>query len=242
VLAALSLAAALPTSSPSPSRRERDASDASRSSRRASAVTAALLVAVVAVDALAGGGSAAVRGDPSTDSAPPLATLLRHDEGPTQPPPPPSPSRAGAVAGRAAPAPLDAYLVTSVHDCASNLDALDLLARDAIAPRIRLAAALVVPARHHGDSRATDRATRADEDALRSVREAIAARGLPVPSVRPLDAPTALLLRRIGYRTTPFLVVVDSAGTLRFATPPALTFAGYRGLARTLTAIAADTP
>ena len=198
-----------------------DASGRRRAARRAIAL--AVLAAVVALAALAGA-PRPTRHLLAPDPAPPLAALLRGDRRPP-------------TAGDSAPAPLDAYLVTSVRDCASNLGALDLLAREAIAPRIRLAAALVVVPRQLGDARATH----TDSSAIRTVREAIAARGLPIPEVRALDPATALLLRRIGYRSTPFLVVLDSAGALRFAMPPSLSFTDYRHLAHTLAALAGET-
>ena len=198
-----------------------DASGQRRAARRAIAL--AILAAVVALDALAGAPRPTHR-LLASDPAPPLAALLRGDRRPP-------------TARDSAPSPLEAYLVTSVRDCASNLGALDLLAREAIAPRIHLAAALVVVPRQHDDARAPH----ADSSAIRTVREAIAARGLPMPEVRPLEPATALLLRRIGYRSTPFLVVLDSAGALRFATPPSLSFADYRHLAHTLAALAGET-
>ncbi|HET7458691.1 MAG TPA: hypothetical protein VFJ74_13675 [Gemmatimonadaceae bacterium] len=192
--------------------------------RRRTFAAAALLATVVALDAL--GGSPAGRTLHSlvpldAASPPPLATLLHAD----------SPShRRGST-----PATLDAFLVTSPRDCASNLDALDLLAREDVAPRVRLAAALVAIPRQQRAAHATVN----DTAAIRTVREAIAAHGLPIPPVRALDPATAQLLRQMGYRTTPLLVVLDSAGTLRFATPPARSFAEFHGLARALAALAA---
>jgi hypothetical protein len=189
---------------------------------------AALLVAVVALDALAGGPRSSLNplATQHDDPAPALATLLRRGLPPVA---------STAASHSAAPAPLDAYLVTSPRDCVSNLGALDLLARESIAPRIRLAAALVTaPSRQHDDARAS--AT--DDAALGAVRDAIAARDLPVPPVRVLDPPTAALLRRMGYHSTPFLVVLDSAGSLRFASASARSFADYQDLARTLAALA----
>lgn len=207
------------------------AAASSAATGRRSAVVA-LLALVVALDALAGGRPLATHPAlPVEPEALPLATLLgRHG---------PTPARSDSAS--TTPARLEAYLVTSARDCSANLGMLDLLAREAIAPRIHLAAALVVTSRQHADAHAT----LADSSAIRTVRDAIAARGLPTaglppPDVRALDPPTALLLRRVGYRSTPFLVVLDSAGALRFATPPSLSFADYRRLAHTLAAIAGD--
>jgi len=198
-----------------------DASASAAAAGRRSAVVA-LLALVVALDALAGGPPASVRHALAPEPAPTLATLLGGHDRPAGPRPTTPPTR------------LEAYLITSARDCSSNLGALDLLARDAIAPRIRLAAALVVEPRQHDDAPAT----RPDSAALRTVREAVTARGLAAPAVRALDPATALLLRRIGYRSTPFLVVLDSAGALRLAAPPPLSFDDYRHLARTLDVLA----
>lgn len=196
-----------------------------RSALGAVPAVAALLTAIAAIDAIAGGRSLADFTGAPRDATPRLASLLRRSEMP-------------AARRDSDHAPLEAYLVTSSRDCASNLGALDLLARETIAPRIRLVAALVTPSRHHGDRHTSV----ADSTALRIVRETVAAHDLPMPPpiIRTLDAPTEGLLRAIGYRSTPFLVVLDSAGRLRFGASSSRSFAEYQELTRALTALAAQ--
>ena len=69
--------------------------------------------------------------------------------------------------------------------------------------------------------------------------------GQPIPTF--LGAPTLQPGAARYFRFKPenagcSLVIVDSAGTLRFATPPSLSFDEYHGLAHALAALAGSTP
>ena len=97
--------------------------------------------------------------------------------------------------------PLIAYLVVRAEDCESHLELLRQLERPAIARRTDRGGAVVIGA------------ARAAAPAF-----ALLARELPGVRARRATWGELRLLRRLGYRRTPVLLVLDaSTGSVRFA-------------------------
>src|SRR5690606_2019301 len=103
--------------------------------------------------------------------------------------------------------PLVAYLIARAGDCESHYELLRHLQRPSIARTTRTGGALLVGSR-----------TAVRESAARLHRE------LPSVAARRMSVLERRLLWRIGYRSTPMLVVFDvSSGHVRFAAPAPLT-------------------
>lgn len=97
---------------------------------------------------------------------------------------------------------LSAHVVFQLADCPSTLAFLEILEHPTLLDRIRLADLLLI-----GEKRDLPAAARA-------LRGTATGRPLLVAS-----ATTRRGLRRLGFRRTPFLLVEDAAGVIRFASP-----------------------
>jgi hypothetical protein len=116
--------------------------------------------------------------------------------------------------------PLIAYLVVRANDCESHFDLLRQLQRPSIARTTEMGGALLIGTRQS-----------ARHAVMRLHRE------LPSVAARPASMLERRLLWRIGYRSTPILVVLDaSSGSVRFAAPAPLTVAGRVQFTRALSA------
>ena len=132
----------------------------------------------------------------------------------------PTPSLAAALASASVPRTphgSGAYLVARAADCAGNFDFLDLFDRPPIRDRVTLLGALALD----GPDDAT------------TLRRTLALHG------HPLDvwtAPPSLRrsLASLGLRSTPYLIVLDAAGALHFATGAPESIPDYLALGNTL--------
>lgn len=118
---------------------------------------------------------------------------------------------------RSHPPRVRAFLVARSADCSGNFDFLDLFDRPPVRSRLDLAGVVAL----------------GDEDAVPALRAALAAHGrqLPVWSASPA---ARLALASLGVRSTPYLVVVDGDGALRFAAGAPATVRQYLALGATL--------
>lgn len=110
-----------------------------------------------------------------------------------------------------------AYLVARAADCTGNLEFLDLFERPPIHDRIDLVAALAL----------------GDESAATTLRHALAARGLDIP-VRVASPALRAALATVGHHATPYLLVLDRNGALRFAIGAPESVRQYLALGATL--------
>jgi hypothetical protein len=139
----------------------------------------------------------------------------------------PQPTSLGAVLPKPAQgAPFRAYVFFQPVDCSGNLEFLRILAR----PKFRAAIAvtgMLAPG------------TRVDEEADAKRRfGALTGGGVVIPSSRQVAA----ALVPLGYRTTPFVVVLDREGQVRLATSVPQSFEASRGFERQLAELALHTP
>lgn len=97
---------------------------------------------------------------------------------------------------------LGLHVAFQLADCASTLAFLDILGHPSLAGRVRLSSLIFIG--EAGDTAA----------AARALGDVAVGRPLIVAS-----APTRRALRRLGFRRTPFLLVEDTAGVVRMASP-----------------------
>jgi len=108
-------------------------------------------------------------------------------------------------------------LVARAADCAANFEFLDLFDRPPVRDRITLLGALTL-----GDS--------ADATTL---RRSLALHGHPL-RVWPAPPPLRRSLASLGRHSTPYLIVLDPAGALHFATGAPESIRDYLALGHTL--------
>jgi hypothetical protein len=93
-----------------------------------------------------------------------------------------------------------AYLVARASDCSGSFEFLDLFDRPPVRDRLDLVGVIAL----------------GDEPAATTLRRALATRGYDLP-VRPASHTLRATLATIGYHHTPYLIVLDADGVLRFA-------------------------
>jgi hypothetical protein len=116
------------------------------------------------------------------------------------------------------PSPFRAYVFFQPADCASNLEFLRILAR----PKFQSTVAVAGMLTGADDDRVKDHATRRFSD--------LTGRDVVLSPTRKVAAALAAL----GYRTTPFLVVLDVHGQVRFAASVPTSFEASRSFERQL--------
>lgn len=119
--------------------------------------------------------------------------------------------------------PLAAYVVLHPKDCSSNLDFLRVFGRPKFRSTISITALVNGPVTETGRANAT-----------RQLRELTGSNN----NLRPLSSEAANALSALGYRATPFVVVVDSNHQVRFATSVPNTFEALQSLERLLVELA----
>lgn len=110
-----------------------------------------------------------------------------------------------------------AFLVARAADCSANFDFLDLFERPPVRERLDLAGVLAL----------------GDDSAAPALHHALAARGHAL-RVWPASPALRVALAAVGHHGTPYLVVVDGDGALRFAIGAPETVRQYLALAATL--------
>jgi len=112
---------------------------------------------------------------------------------------------------------LDAYVVFQLADCSGNLRVLDLLRRRSVSRHVTIAGLVFA-----GSADELDRAR---------PRLPLSARALPI---RRTTRASTELLDRLGYRSTPIVVVLDARRRVRFITSAPSSALAYVRLARLL--------